>query len=244
MFAFECQDEVNKFTMNQNILKMKLLKIDTTNLHPGFARLLDEQGKLFRYFEYDELFPKIGPSRKVEEKEALVQAFLNLPDGFFLDHVWAILCPVWPSAADEWKSRVRINGWPSGKLINDVVNAGCHFVGKPHQPLAENDFEWRFSFSKAELFLVTSWNSNQLYIYHLLRIIKNRVIQACGGSDKTILSTYHFKTLMLWACEEKSDNFWNEENTLTSVEELIMDMIEKLIDKKLCLIISYEATIC
>ena len=207
------------------------MEIDTHDFQPGFTSLKYENGTLFKHFKYRELFRKRGPSRQVQESDSYIQSFLNMPKGFFLDHVWAVFCPVWPSVAGEWKTRIRVNGWPPRKRVNEIVNAGCHLVGKSHQPLVENDYEWRFSFSKAELLLVTSWNPNQLYIYHLIRLVKNRVIQACGGSDKTTLSTYHFKTLMLWACEKKSQEFWNEENIVSSVEELIIEMIEILIEK-------------
>ena len=36
---------------------------------------------------------------------------------------------------------------------------------------------------------------------------------------------------MLWACEEKPSEFWEEQSIVTSVRELLLDLIEKLIDR-------------
>ncbi len=65
----------------------------------------------------------------------------------------------------------------------------------------------------------------------MLRIIKREVVSKCGGEDNTFISNYYFKTLMLWACEEKPSEFWEERNIVTSVRELLLDFIEKLIER-------------
>ena len=222
-------------TRFRNSCKNIVLEIDTRGIHTGFAKLRRNDGKLFEHYQGDPLCPAKGPSRKYEISNIVlrfIESFFNVTNDVTIDHVQAVFCPVWPSVADEWTQRARQHGWPTNELIKDIVSAGCHLVGKPHLKNVENKHEWRFSFSKAELLLLTSWNPNQLYIYHILRLVKHRLIQACGGSDKTSMSTYHFKTLMLWACEHKSVTFWDEENTVASIKELLVDMVVWLNEKR------------
>ena len=106
-------------------------------------------------------------------------------------------------------------------------------MGKAHQSQRDDKTEWRFSFSRAELILVTSWSQHQVYIYHILRLIKKQLITFCGGEEKTILSTYHVKTQMLWASEEKYEDFWEKENVLKSVDEILLNLVECLICKNI-----------
>ena len=54
-------------------------------------------------------------------------------------------------------------------------------------------------------------------------------MKSCGGSNETVLCTYFFKTLMLWECERKPKEFWND-NLEKSVCVLSCTIIEWLID--------------
>ena len=148
-----------------------------------------------------------------------------------VDYVYSVLCPYWPSEADEWRIRKRCSGWPTRDMIEKIVAGGCHLVPKSHQSNPNDDTSWRFSFSQAELILLNTWNEVQKYIYHILRLLKSDVIAKCGGEKKTFLCTYHFKTLMLWACEEKPSDFWSEDRIEAAIEELLLQMIQWLIDK-------------
>ena len=42
----------------------------------------------------------------------------------------SVPCKEWPSCAKEWPSRDRPSGWPSQKLIDKVMQDGCHVVPK------------------------------------------------------------------------------------------------------------------
>jgi len=79
--------------------------------------------------------------------------------------------------------------------------------------------------------LINNWTDAQKYIYHVLRLIKSDIVERCGGEENTVLCTYFFKTLMLWTCEEKSPEFWTDENLETSIGELLCKMIEWLIER-------------
>src|SRR6218665_2299456 len=93
---------------------------------------------------------------------------------------------------------------------------------------------WRYSFSQAETILIhNSWTDVQKYIYHLLRIIKRDVVSQYGGDSNTFISNYYIKTLMLWSCEEKPAEFWDDKNIVTSVRELLLEFIQKLIERNM-----------
>lgn len=186
-----------------------------------------------KVFEYrTALFEEACMTSRILEKKRFVGDRLSDVEDLTSDWVDTILCPVWPEEANEWRTRKRCHGWPTVDVIRHIVNSGCFFVTKPHEKHSDDTSEWRFSFSRAELVLIHSWNDVQKYIYHILRLIKSEAVKKCGGSDFCYLKTYHFKTLMLWACEERPPEFWKRENIYDSLKELLCTMIEWLIEKE------------
>src|SRR6202142_617024 len=53
-------------------------------------------------------------------------------------------------------------------------------------------------------------------------------------NTETVLCTYYFKTLMLWACEERTKEFWAEHSLVHSIQQLLMEMAEWLTLKHCC----------
>lgn len=104
-----------------------------------------------------------------------------------IDRVEAIYCSAWPLEAAEWITREQKNGWPSKFVVGKIVGSGCHLVPKAHPSNPGYETHWRFSFSVAEAILIHSWTDVQKYIYHVLRLIKNEVVECCGGEGKTAL---------------------------------------------------------
>src|SRR6218665_191176 len=212
-----------------------VVTIDTTDCHVGYARLRNGR----EYYRKPYNFNK-GPSctRQMPIRSLCLRSLLRWIstrwrdiETITEDNVFAISCPLWPPEAYEWKTRERLNGWPPADTINAIFKSGCHLVSKPHANNPSDDTQWRYSFSQAEIILVHSWTYVQKYIYHLLRIIKRDVVSKCGGENETFISSYYFKTLMLWSCEVKPSAFWEDRNIVTSVRELLLDLIEKLIDR-------------
>ena len=213
--------------------KRNVLTIRTTGCHIGFVRLRKGLEYFRKPYDFDN-----GPActNELSINGACLRAILEKKDirwrdicMITKDSVYAISCPVWPQDAREWITRKRKNGWPSEETITAIVKSGCHLVSKPHARNPNDDTQWRYSFSHAETILIHNyWTDVQKYIYHLLKIIKREVVKKCGGEDKTFLSNYYLKALMLWACEEKPAEFLEERNIVASVRELILDFIEKL----------------
>src|SRR6218665_2483384 len=219
----------------------ELLTIETRNCHLGFARLLRRRNGKTEYFTLRHI-PRHGPSYPYRlltwiEVSNIARVVLNYTpslkafEELTVDNVGSVLCLGWPSEALEWKTRRRCYGWPSRDMIHKIVRGGCHLVPKSHESNPKDALSWRYSFSQAELILNDTWNEVQKYIYHILRIIKSDVAKKCDGQKKTFLCTYYFKTLMMWACEEKPSSFWNEDQIEEAIEELLLQMIQWLIDR-------------
>lgn len=243
------QSEICAIPKNRNPpknFKGTLLTVESTDTSTGFARLrlsdatAQSPSQYFCRPQMLQYSDRVGP--------ALVRYFdlMNNLRNFFgenaplireieqlkIDCVYAVHCPYWPPEADEWKSRKRIHGWPDDELIARVTNGGCHFVSKPHLRNLDDITQWRFSFSKAELLLIHSWTNVQKHVYHILRLVKTEVLKRIDDENDIVLPTYYFKTLMLWTCEKKPPEFWNGENLVECVQELLILMVEWLIERR------------
>lgn len=150
-----------------------------------------------------------------------------------LDFVYCLSCQGWPTAASVWKNRPRTSGWPSDDLVEKVISGGYHLVDKPHpwHNKSVGDIFWRISFSRAECLLIQSFNEIQKRVYALLRKIKTLIVQDCKRENGSVLSTYFFKTAMLWLCEEQPIEVWKYENIHVLVKELLCKIIVWLIDR-------------
>lgn len=213
--------------------KGTVLRIESENIPPGFARLRI-CGKSQRceapYYRRPNLL-NISKTSKARGP-SIASNIEDIAQGKSCcsDVVFSIYCPFWPTEADEWRFRRRNHGWPTEKTIAGVTRGGCHFVSKLRTWDTCDDTEWRFSFSKAEVILIHSWTDVQKYIYHLIRVIKRNISELCDANEKAALQTYFFKILMLWACEENPSEYWIESNVETCVREILGRMVECLIE--------------
>jgi len=132
-------------------------------------------------------------------------------------------CLSWPPQAADWPTRHRNYGWPDSAILDRVVSNGCDVVGVAHRLCTQHEwmgkYQWRLSFSRAEIVLINSWMPVQQIVYHMLRyFIKTKQLTDCGDSTHSTgagtLSNYHVKTLMLWACELKSRSWWTDDVNL------------------------------
>ena len=147
--------------------------------------------------------------------------------------------PIWPPQAADWPIRNRHHGWPDQPTINLVVSSACHVVGAVHPSCREDHWEgkyqWRLSFSRAEVTLLNSWTPVQQIVYHMLRIIlKWGVLSKTNDEQKLTFSNYHLKTEMLWACEQNPSTFWSEESFLVKLCSRLLLKLSDCVEDKHC----------
>ena len=140
-----------------------------------------------------------------------------------LDSVRCIRSLLWPPQAAGWPTRHRNYGWPDSATLDCVAGNGCDVVGVAHRQCRQDEvmgkYQWRLSFSRAEIVLMNSWMPVQQIVYHMLRyFIKTEQLTDCADNSGTgKLSNYHIKTLMLWACEQKPGTWWTDDVNLVRI---------------------------
>jgi hypothetical protein len=216
-----------------------VLRYHTEGMHAGYVRLIieNEQGEMFysntRWKQQlGENERTHGPAIQTEVMYYTIDQYSDVNDVEIrdlieeLDDVPAIHNPYWPVEASEWISRKRKSGVPSKSVIKKVVQYGCDFVAVAHKHCTAKDNEWRFSFSMAELIIINNWTMTQRIIYRALRVL----CKSCQTAESQ-LCIYFFKTLMLWACEKKPDEFWITNNYFRIIIDLLLEMINCLHEK-------------
>jgi len=143
--------------------------------------------------------------------------------GLSLDRVRCMRCLMWPSQAADWPTRHRSYNWPDSATLDLVVSSGCDVVPVAHRRCRQHEWmgelQWRLSFSRAEIVLVNRWSPVQQIVYHMLRyfVKTEQLIDCADNHEAGTLSNYHIKTLMLWASEIKSSNWWTDDINLVRI---------------------------
>ena len=103
-------------------------------------------------------------------------AVLTVHGGSILpaDAVHCIRCLSWPPQAADWSTRHRNYDWPDSATVDRVVSNGCDVVNVAHRQCRQDEwmskYQWRLSFSRAEIVLINSWMPVQQIVYHMLRV--------------------------------------------------------------------------
>ena len=151
-----------------------------------------------------------GPARMIRQRGLALSR----------DAVHCVRCLSWPLQAADWPTRHRNYDWPDSATVGRVVNNGCDVVGVAHRQCRQHEwmgeYQWRLSFSRAEIVLINSWMPVQQIVYHMLRVFMKteRLTDSADNSGTGKLSNYHIKTLMLWACELKPSFWWTDDLSL------------------------------
>lgn len=147
-------------------------------------------------------FKRVSTEPDNEEIFSPAEGIAN--DEALIDLVPAISLPEWPVAAREWAGRCR--KWPPPALVDSIVSEGVLAVHKCADG-GNPDIDWRLSFSKAEVTLI----SNRAFPcrQHAHRIFKYIVKHKIGPPG--VLNSYHCKTILLWASERIAPELWTWE---------------------------------
>jgi len=154
-----------------------------------------------------------GPAVFLEQRGSL----------FSHDVVTCVRCLSWPPQAADWPTRHRNCDWPDSATVDRVVNNGCDVVHVAHRQCRQHEwmskYQWRLSFSRAEIVLLNSWMPVQQIVYHMLRVFMKteRLTDSADNSGADKLSNYHIKTLMLWACEMKLRMWWTQNFSVVKI---------------------------
>ena len=174
----------------------------------------------YNYVEYDEeAYLGVGKRDSGDHGPARVTVSDN-PLLLSVDSVKCVRCLSWPSQAADWSTRHRNYDWPDSATVEPVVNNGCDMVCVAHRQCRQHkwmsEHQQRLSFSRAEIVLINSWIPLQQIVYRMLRLFMKaeRLTEHTDNTGTKILSNYHIKTLMLWACELMPKSWWTDDLNL------------------------------
>ncbi|XP_052806081.1 uncharacterized protein LOC128235307 [Mya arenaria] len=144
-------------------------------------------------------YTRQGPSRSLTKDVDIVEAYR---------------CAKLPSECRFIFQRPRPGHWPTPALLEQARNLGIFIVpqGYPYSDCPNS--EWRFSTSLTERRLMFSLTIVQIKVYVLLKMIRISFFKPLFGDR---LSTFHFKTALLFTIESYPPGVWHERNILNCV---------------------------
>lgn len=228
--------EGSTMATNRDVAENILYTLDA--LHPGYAHMSNK-----KYFHpIDTSFIRehcLRNSKFIESSQDLIPlshvALMAVDDGTITgpsyslpytggsfivnrDFVYGLKCEFWPSQAKEWIHRDRRHYWPSPELISSISAQGCHLVPVGSHTSSLQEFEWRYSFSVAEMTLAGSLTENQKLAYSVLKsLIKSEM----KLRDIDVFASYHLKTCLFWFLEQKGVESWGKQSLGTNILELL-----------------------
>ena len=143
------------------------------------------------------------------------------------DVVPAIFCEQWPKSADCWVRRSL--GKLDHRLVYDIVSQGYQLVAKCDPDVGDPELDWRMSFSIAETLLIHNFSHKQWLCFCFGKLYLHEYLED-SEDDDTIVTSYHYKTAMLWACESKSQKHWQERG----LGECILGVFDELLHAIVC----------
>ena len=139
------------------------------------------------------------------------------------DFVTTLACSSALPYLDGFLSRPRFVDWPPSYILSKISELPTLIVAAAHRSSKNRDIEWRISCSHYELFLANAmplWVKQAYWAFKYIMKYKERLYKN-GGTDqrtnsqpprnrgRSKLSSFHFKTAMLWELE-KPDTWLNE----------------------------------
>lgn len=216
---------------NENLLKLMTLRdskyyFSALNFKNAIYRMVNElktasdPGMGLEMADFELKIGPHGPAIQMDE------AYSDDENPFLsYDVVPAIRFSSWPACCQEWTQRKRL--WPPQTLVDEIIQEGFHLVPKVSSPQGDEELDWRFSFSKAEGKLMTAKGlGKRNYCYRIFKMaIKENIISTCS-----LLTSYHLKTLLLWASERQPPARWSDENLSVCFLGLLDDLLHSLLN--------------
>ncbi|XP_052790140.1 uncharacterized protein LOC128224364 [Mya arenaria] len=149
--------------------------------------------------ECGRLFRKKGPSRSADNDVDSVTAFSYsgpMPECNFLF------------------TRPKPGHWPRPEILAKARLCEIFLVPQGHAESDQSKLEWRFSTLLIERLIMFDLNILKIQVYTFLKILRKTFFKPLVGDR---LSTFHFKTALLFTLETYPPEIWQERNLLQCV---------------------------
>ncbi|XP_052774634.1 uncharacterized protein LOC128213140 [Mya arenaria] len=153
---------------------------------------------LNRHF-YGNEYVKNGPSRSLSKD---------------YDSVNALSCTRLRDECMFFLRRPRPGHWPSLALLKKAKKTRTYFVPQGHAESSYPTLEWRFSTPHIERLLIFDLNMIKLKVYIVLKVLRITYFKPIFDDR---LSTFHFKTALLFTVETYQPKIWKKKNILQCV---------------------------
>jgi len=203
---------------------LNLTYILTMDRHDGNYKIAEHVSSLNNTLSHGLYVPVLDDEKGHQHGPACrheINDFFTVVPGVLTDVVPCIHCFAWPPQASDFPKRnSNCCSWPDAATVDHVIRQGCDVVGVAHRQCMQDEWmskhQWRLSFSRAEILLLNSWMPVQQIIYHMLRVFvkTERLTDSAVNCEAVTLSNYHIKMLMLWACELKPRQWWNDGSSI------------------------------
>ncbi|XP_052790404.1 uncharacterized protein LOC128224560 isoform X2 [Mya arenaria] len=154
----------------------------------------DELKKVF-----GRLFWKQGPSRSANKETDHIFAFSYNGDILECNFLF---------------TRPKPGHWPRPAILTEARQCEIFLVPQGHAESDQSKLEWRFSTSLIERLLMFDLNILQIQVYTFLKILRKTFFKPLVGDR---LSTFHFKTALLFTLETYPEEIWQERYVLQCV---------------------------
>ena len=149
-----------------------------------------------------------GGARCIRENEFHGPARVQAGPAASMDQVFTLLCCSPLRCMDAYYHRQRSSHWPSDRTMGRLRNARGTIVCAGHKLSPEQDqrLQFRFSFSCQELLLANDmppWVKQGYVAFK--RTLKAKLLHVrrdTVSEGRSKMSSYHFKTVLLWALED------------------------------------------
>ncbi|XP_052789522.1 uncharacterized protein LOC128223998 [Mya arenaria] len=145
------------------------------------------------------LYRKQGPSRSNNSKFDYIHAFSYNGPLFECNFLF---------------TRPKPGHWPRPEILAKARQCETFLVPQGHAESDQSKLEWRFSTSQIERLLMFDLNILQIQVYTFLKILRRSFFKPLVGDR---LSTFHFKTALLFTLETYPPEIWQERNLLQCV---------------------------
>ena len=155
-----------------------------------------------------------------DEVFSLISSYTS-PD---MDDVSCIHLKEWPNLAFS-SFKIRKRYWPEKEVLTKIESGGCHLVPK----YFDSVYDWRISFSQAEIILSKEQNSFQRKCYLLAKLIFYADIkQFQDKKSGKKMSSYLLKTVMLFMLEETRPEKWKTFEDRDCFLDVVCELFKRL----------------